>query len=314
MKRRVLNLVVACTDRKRNTGAPAVRLRDIPPGPNRANAWAKRLRSESSRIAAQDLYIGDHWSIAKDLPAIAAKAGFEAHLWVASAGYGLVESSALLANYSATLAAGHLDSVSPSAADGSALGTWWEALAAQPSTSDTSIRSIAQLVASAPKAALLVVASPAYVRALEDDVAAASTSASDQANILIVTGKPGPRREELRPFWVPSDSGVQTALGGALTSLHARVARFLLERSKEPSQLSAAWAREHLDELRSKSAPALRPERDRSTDDDVRAFINRRIAEGAKASHTGLLREYRASGRACEQSRFRDLFRATTEQ
>lgn len=44
------------------------------------------------------------------------------------------------------------------------------------------------------------------------------------------------------------------------------------------------------------------------TDEEVLAFIRRRLGETQKASYTGLLRELRASRRACEQSRFRKLF------
>jgi hypothetical protein len=45
------------------------------------------------------------------------------------------------------------------------------------------------------------------------------------------------------------------------------------------------------------------------TDDNVIAFIRQRVAVDAKASHTRLLRELRESGQACEQGRFRRLFK-----
>jgi hypothetical protein len=58
------------------------------------------------------------------------------------------------------------------------------------------------------------------------------------------------------------------------------------------------------------------------TDEDVRAYIKSAMIKsamtksamnhGGKLSHTGLLRQLRAENRACEQKRFRDLFKEMT--
>jgi hypothetical protein len=55
-------------------------------------------------------------------------------------------------------------------------------------------------------------------------------------------------------------------------------------------------------------------ERKRTTDDEVLEFIRRALAENPKSGHTKLLRALRADGRACEQSRFRRLFREVKGQ
>lgn len=44
------------------------------------------------------------------------------------------------------------------------------------------------------------------------------------------------------------------------------------------------------------------------SDDEVRDYIRARLAAGAPRRKTTLLREFRESGRACEQSRFTRLF------
>ena len=100
-----INVVAACTDRKRATAVEPVRLRDVAAGPDRVEAWWKRLASQPVRLRADELYVGDHWSIVRDLVSLANRRGFDGQLWVASAGYGLVPSDAPLANYSATLSA-----------------------------------------------------------------------------------------------------------------------------------------------------------------------------------------------------------------
>ena len=45
------------------------------------------------------------------------------------------------------------------------------------------------------------------------------------------------------------------------------------------------------------------------TDEEVRLYIKSAMKHEGKLSHTGLLRKLRAENRACEQKRFRDLFK-----
>lgn len=51
-----------------------------------------------------------------------------------------------------------------------------------------------------------------------------------------------------------------------------------------------------------------RPRRPGVSDEEVRDYIRARLAAGAPPKKTSLLREFRESGRACEQSRFTKLF------
>src|SRR4051794_14410967 len=97
-----------------------LRLRQVAGGSAsvRADRWWRRLTGHGSEtVPAVDLYGGDHWSIAKTLPDVARANGFEARLWVSSAGYGLVPADAKIRAYSATFATGQPDSVLASSAD-----------------------------------------------------------------------------------------------------------------------------------------------------------------------------------------------------
>lgn len=311
---RRLHLIVACTDRKRSTGADPVRLRDIPITNSRPRAWWSALSAQPKRVPASELYVGDHWTVSRELPDVAKRRGFDPVLWVASAGYGLVPADAELANYSATLTPGQPDSVTAVPGD-DAVARWWAALAEFAlEGSSTRPRTVAELAKSDAGASILVVASPPYLRAMEVDLSSAAERSGNARPILLITSKPGPQLPALQPYWVPSDSAVQTALGGALPSLHARVARYLVERGT-PGGITPEWARVQLDQLRSSSQPPPRPDRERSSDEEVIAFIRTELARGERASHSALLRKYRDSGRACEQSRFRNLFKsAVVEQ
>jgi hypothetical protein len=100
------------------------------------------------------------------------------------------------------------------------------------------------------------------------------------------------------------------SLGGALTSLHVRVARRLLE-GIEPQRLDAQTARHCVEVVAARSPELPAFQRSRADDDDVKTFIRAALLADPGVSHTRLLREYRAAGSACEQSRFRELFFAT---
>jgi hypothetical protein len=309
-----LHIVVACTDRKRATAGLPVRLRDVPEKSvdKRFAMWWSNLSAAPATSSASELYVGDHWSVALTLCDTARRVGFEPTLWVASAGYGLIPGDARLAPYSATFAVDSPDSVTAGASDPRRTSEeWWSALGGEALPSSTSPRQVSELVSREPAAMVLLVASPAYVTAMRADLSAAVDATAGRGRLLIVTSNPGPADERLRECWVPSEAPLRIALGGALTSLHVRAARHLLERAS-PSTLDAASARKTLEDVVARSGPMPRHERERGTDSQVRAFIRGRLASGAKLFQTGLLREFRAAGNACEQSRFRELFREET--
>lgn len=307
-----LHLVVACADRKRSSAGTPARLGDVDArsAADRCAAWWRLLSGTPARTPARDLYVGDHWSIAKRLPDAARRSGYQPHLWVASAGYGLVPDAALLAPYSATFSVDSPDSIATAGQDPrSASQHWWEQLSRRRVGRDDHPRSLTELAERAGSGAIvMVVASPAYVGALEKDLEGVLRSRK-RVRLMLLTSSPGPEADALRPFWIPTTAPLRMALGGALTSLHARVARRLLEKIA-PADLDAETARQHVSRLASRAPELPTIQRSRSDDDEVRKFIRQALRSSDSNSHTRLLREYRASGRACEQTRFRELFLA----
>jgi hypothetical protein len=97
-------------------------------------------------------------------------------------------------------------------------------------------------------------------------------------------------------------------MGGARLSLHARVARDVLQRAQvEAEFLDAPRVREYYEQLIQRSAPPRRYERTPMTDDEVRQFIVRTLRTEAM-SCSATLRRLRDSGLACEQQRFKRIF------
>lgn len=300
-----LHIVVSCADRKRHP--PAVRLRDIEgdSAALRFAAWRDAVtKSDGPHARAEDLYQGGYWSVVRELPALAAHMGWEPRLWIASAGYGMVGSDKQLVSYSATFSSGHKDSVS-SLGENDAAPKWWNcAIAARGGLGS----SLATLVKKEPRATVLVVASPSYIDAMSDDLVAAVQHARSPGAMFVISSRL-PMKAVGSANWIPSSSALQKSLGGALVSLHARVARYLIANIP-PSD----FRKENLSHMTKKLNEEVGPIAKRTagiamTDEDVIVFIRQRVAVDTKVSHTWLLRELRKSGQACEQGRFRRLFK-----
>src|SRR5687767_10391584 len=104
-------MVVTCTDRKTVPLNGGPRASQLPPGTleMRMDAWRNALNLTSQgAVPAEELYAGDHWSVVRSLRSVA-PAGLDLQVWVASAGYGLLRSDALIRPYSATFARGAVD-------------------------------------------------------------------------------------------------------------------------------------------------------------------------------------------------------------
>jgi hypothetical protein len=300
-----LHIVASCADRKKHPAA--VRLRDVRGASvaARFSAWRNAIRdAEGPRARAEELYQGGYWSIVRELPRLAERMNWSSKLWVASAGYGVVSGDKQLVSYSATFSAGHEDSVS-TVGEANAAKKWWRCATASKGGLGISLSSLTK---DDPKATVLVVASPSYVDAMEDDLAAAAGHVRNRGAVLIVSSRE-PSHEALSSSWVPSTGSLQGSLGGALVSLHARVARHLI-LSTPPRDFRKEKLALMIKKLGEEADPAAKRAAGSSmSDDDVLAFIRQRVAADPKASHTRLLRELRESGQACEQGRFRRLFK-----
>jgi hypothetical protein len=108
-----LSVVVTCTDRKMLVPPPALRVSSLPTGAvsSRLDAWTERIHAEVQRVPLSGLYKGEHWLQAHTVISAATRAGFEAELWVVSAGLGLQPATAVFPAYAATFSPGHEDSI-----------------------------------------------------------------------------------------------------------------------------------------------------------------------------------------------------------
>jgi hypothetical protein len=311
-----VHVVATCTDRKTRGPHPGARARDLPVGPLAARfaAWREALATTAQDcIPAERLYAGDHWQVVRGLPSDA-PASVTVRVWVCSAGYGLIALDTPVRPYAATFSTGHPDTVAPRG--GEFLATdWWNALS-EWRPAGTTVRSLTELAAQAQSGSesILAALSEPYVAAVQRDLAAAADLLNDRLLILSV----GARADRLRrgsgeaarlaPHLLATTGALKEVVGGAMQSLNARLARQAVrvadEWAGDPGCLRALF-----EEWSHQAPPRMPFDRTRSDDVALREYVNAALREDPSLTYTSLLRTLRASGRACEQARFRALFR-----
>jgi hypothetical protein len=303
---RALRVVVTCSSRKTVPVPSGLRLSTLPQkgARARARAWVARLDSHRApTLSARELYAGDHWHVAQSL---ASEADGDLELWVASAGYGLIQESRSIKPYAATFSEGPDTAVSWTPAGGreTALQQWWTLLAESETLAIDAPRSVRSLVAGDPQATLIVALSRAYLLALKDDLVAARRELRGPGKLVLVSAgtKSCPGLEE---NLVQVGAEVQSALGGSLLSLNVRIVRHLIRTRYEHGWQRGSMATSF------RGLRSNRPVADRRTtlnDREVIEFIGRARRDNGDISKTALLRRLRDHGFACEQGRFRELF------
>lgn len=305
-ERNRLHVVVTCSNRKRSA-TDFVSLHEVRrEGDSQRQVlarWKKSLeRKRLSRLAARQLYQGEHWSKVLDLESAARETGFRPKIWVCSAGYGLIAIDEPLVPYAATFAPGHDDSV---CADAEEAQKWWQGL------TDWQLgngpRSLKDLVEAEPGARFLFILSGTYLQAVEDDLADALCASKKQARCVILSGAPSKNPSLVRNL-INLDSKLLHTLGGTRGSLATRVADWVV-RNCEPREFSESKIRESIDALTAKQPARKVYNRQPLSDEEVQDFIRRQRAEDKSLKASRALRLLRDQGQACEQKRFGALFR-----
>jgi hypothetical protein len=300
-----VHVILTCASRKTLPVPEGLRLDSVPGRglERRAHEWIGRLASTGSTavMAARDLYAGEHWLIARSLPALARDA--RVRLWVCSAGYGLIPVDAFIRPYAATFS-GPSDRV-PGGADGAR--QWWHALADWEGPARGEPRSLRLLVAADPSASFLVALSAAYLNACREDITAAARQVRDPDRFMVVSA--GAHLSGTDAEWmVPASARLQALLGGTRQALNARIAAHLLSSGIR----SRAEASRYMTKVLAGQPPVRRYERKKLTDEQARAMIASRLDEAPGISASRMLREFRDAGYACEQQRFGQLHQLVT--
>jgi hypothetical protein len=299
-----VHIIVTCTNRKRYPVPAQSRLGDLQESRQalRFVAWTRRLGADEPGVPAIDLYGGEHWQVARGLPAVV---GDSARLWVCSAGYGLVAANTRLNPYAATFSPGDADSVGGTTGQ---IRDWWRRLTDWAGPEIGQPRSFVDLARRDPTASVVAVLSDAYIRACSDDLRDAADQLDDRDRFAVIG--PATRSDHVDDLLVPVYGRLRPLVGGSLQALHARVTAYLLGSAMAQQAIISRSSLRDAAQLAADIAPVDSSRRSggtRLSDQEVRTFIRAELAAAA-ASATVLLRRLRESGRSCEQSRFKHLF------
>lgn len=332
-----LHIIANCANRKRVH--PIAELKSLPYTATieeRAAAWWKKLNhiSNSStqergrfqendgRIKVKNLYVGSYWSIVRSLPKAAETSGFNADLWIISAGYGLVASDDQIYSYSATFTPGNENSISNGEKDGNyrnkILRKWWDNISSFSLPDNSNPRKISHLLQENSNDKFLFITSADYLTAVEKDLLEGMSKLASPDNILIITSKSF-SNDKLQNNIIPADARIQCngecaekcemhlVPRGVRGTISASLAATIIKKAKETG-FNAQTLKRFVEQRIEASPDLISFDRTRLNDDEVRKFINKELKTLPSASCTFLLRKMRNNGLACEQKRFKSIY------
>lgn len=308
-----LNVIVTCTNRKKgdlhlDTQLRSIKEKDLYP---RLARWTQALTTYSAKgIPALDLYGGNYWSVIRGM-AKNNDAFSHVRFWVISAGFGLITIDRAICSYAATFSSSKPDSVLPDKPSRFTHEEWWRGLSEWHKQQGNPISCIADLAKACPSEPLIIALSPEYLTAVYRDLYTAREFLHNPNHLVIISsgsGKKGP----LKNNFLPCDARMEHIVGVSRMALNARIIQHVLT-TNSINEINAVDLERKYSALLRELPSANYPVREASTDEEVLSFIRESIHNGLPASSGQLLRIYRDSGKACEQSRFRGLFLQTQE-
>jgi hypothetical protein len=227
-------------------------------------------------------------------------------IWVCSAGYGLLELTSPVRPYAATFSPKHADSVAPPGSAYTA-ADWWQRIAGWCPEGVCGPRTVSDLVKRSTTDFVLVAVSGVYAAALSADLcnAAVATAGGERFAVISAGARPPNLPDE---YLIQADARLKLSLGGAMQSVNARIARKAVNDAALwfPNRSSL---RSLVESWLTKAPPFSGFDRERLSDESIRAFILASLRRDPALPHTRLLRALRDGGQACEQARFAALFR-----
>lgn len=308
-----VNVVVTCTNRKSGESHPdtQLRFRREKELPKRLKLWTQGLTDHSTKgIPAIDLYGGNYWSVIREM-ARSRTAFSHVRFWVISAGFGLIPVDRVICSYAATFSSNKPDSVLPDKPCRFTHEDWWIGLGEWHKQQGNPISSLTDLAKAYPSEPLIVGLSPEYLTAVYRDLYTAREFLHTPKHLVIISSgsrKKGP----LRNNFLPCDARMEHVVGVSRMALNARIIRHVLSTSSL-DQLNSVDLEKKYSALLHDLPSANYPVRDSSTDEEVARFIRQSLGNGLPPSSGKLLRLYRDTGKACEQSRFRQLLLKTQQ-
>ena len=322
------HLIVTCVSQKRAKRVHSILDTHIKPGTPKHvfDQWSKTLTSSTLHAKkAKDLYKGQLWNAFLKSFNIISENVQDAHLWLLSAGHGLISSEDDILPYDITFqepkngVPSILAKVSCNNGASSrrvALETWWDMLAKTKKTSPASIES---LVADADDDDhFLIVLGKDYLDAVYKDLHKAVKKAKRPDQITVISNSSNdPTAKKIGKSWLYADERFINLPGANSTIINARIARELLRYTFEEEDGLKWWSIDNINtflkDLSSGLPDPQKFDRETHTDEQVKDYI-RDALTSEEISFTKLHRAFRDSNRACEYTRFRGLYNQVKDE
>ena len=302
--------VTTCTDRKRYPAPSNLDASNLLPGPQSiiASAWRKSIRSAITVGSAKEVYCGRSFQEA----ATAAHTG-RADFRIISGGLGLIQGNEKIPSYSLSLVR-----QSPEFVGSRVVGEpfdaalWWSAIQGTPDPAP-----LAQMLRANPNSFAVIAISNAYLPLIGKDLETLEEDDLERVR-LIGMGIEDACPSHLRPCIMPYDDrldGPDSPIRGTRGDFSSRAMRHFVE-CVWPDLQSASIAL-HKAAVSQSLSKWRRPElisRPSKTDAEIIQLIktNWNVIEGKSSLGLRYLRDVEKI--ACEQGRFRDLFRLAAKQ
>jgi hypothetical protein len=273
-----------------------------------AKEWGRRVRSANDRVTPDQLYCGRAYKEARGASNL-----LGSELCVVSAGHGLVRQDQAIAPYGLTVASGKQDSVQGKFTDTDwSVANWWRALGEHSSAAVSLSEFFQELAADL----ILIALSKNYAKLLGGELAGLDQDCVQKIRVF-GAGLASHVPENIEPCLMQYDvrlNGPDSPIRGTMSDFPTRALHFYamsLEQGQIEGRSLADDKRSIAKGLETWSAPEI-PVRKKMSDDDVINFVleNWDATNGRSGASLRLLRD---SGNACEQSRFKDLFKLAAE-
>jgi hypothetical protein len=294
------NVVVACTKSKRGLASEVCRIAEYPKSPldTLLREWKDGVAEERGRTSAFSLYKGNAWHQVVqclNMP--------DVQWHVASAGFGLISHGTLLPAYEASFSAGP-DQIAARIEGPMPASTkhrhWWNAVRRAMSHLNTPLEEL-------ECGHLIVVCGREYLAAMNDDLLHLSATLGP-GRLLVVSAGAHRLHPQIENCRLPVRGGARQVLRVPQVALNNRILRWLLSEVLEPGSWDFEAARDKARRSFPASESTCQERRGRLEDGEVLSWLTERIRCSDRTSRSTLLKELRATGHACEQSRFSRLY------
>ena len=293
-------LLVSCSSSKYGSSDASLRLRNVSGDTPELvlSGWIENLQKAEMVSTAGELYKGQYWSKLREIQRL----NLHQHLWVVSAGLGLRTEEQVVPAYDATFSRGHEDSI-PNVENGSQW--WYEGLGGS--------QAFRQQMQTIEHPKLIVVLSRPYLSAVQADLAWFAERYSPEQLLIISIENTRNAFSTLNAKWTLVDERVANLVGGGVATIGMATLHYVLQHPEPMSDLNLTELDLRIQMVRKQTqdTPVLRKKkRERTSEEHKRTWIREQLttAEPSKIpSQTGLLKQYRGLGYACEAKAFKAL-------